>query len=252
MGGKDSWYGALLLVCLCGGTRTWAASASGEFDARTVILEGTIKNVDWSASAVTIQINISDGYGKFIDWTVRANGAPALQALSWKPDTLKASDKVDLVVHPARDDTPVASLLGVIFGDGHMLAATPKWKPSLIPAGATTARPPSPDPVAGYYGNTVVCKGPTFDCHTWFGADHRFVLFSRDQQPDGSNPMRGLEGTWWLQKLQDGYYKCFVFDRRPIAPICHGRVNFEKVGATWDAYLPSGVQETRWMLEGHQ
>ena len=70
---------------------------------------------------------------------------------------------------------------------------------------AVTAKIPSTDdPVAGYYGNTAVCRGEYNWCHYWWNPDHTYVAFGIHWGPRGDKgdkpSFRMEEGKWFVAK----------------------------------------------------
>jgi hypothetical protein len=99
---------------------------------------------------------------------------------------------------------------------------------ALAAAGAAPAALAADDPLAGYYGNTVVSTGGMLEIHTHYRADHTFDL---------AGSMMGMhrdyKGTWSM--AADGKLcRIFVGDLPPNTtnPVC-SIVPPHKVGDTW-------------------
>lgn len=67
----------------------------------------------------------------------------------------------------------------------------------LSSACSTAPARPTADPMAAYYGNTLICSGATWECHMWLNKDGTYILFAMDIV-DGKPTVRGLEGRWAL------------------------------------------------------
>lgn len=246
-------WGLFAVGALSYGVVSTGALASPIEVGDVLTLESEVRAVHWQLPQVSYDLAIPDAKGGTQAWTVTAGSLSTMTGLGWTANTLKVGDHVDAIARGTGFAT--AQLLRVVFSDGHSLNADasattlvyPPLEPRIVGDVAM-----SEDPMTGYYGNTVLCQGASWECHAWFNPDHRFLLFSVDQQSDGSRPLRGLEGTYWLEKLQGAYFMCFLFDQRPIAPICHSPFNFEKLGDQWQTVLPNGSREIKRLVAGHQ
>jgi hypothetical protein len=230
------------------------AAAAG-FDAnRTVILEGPVRAIDWSGPQLRFSMGSYDGHGGAPEWTVIAPAPADLYRLGWSEASIKAGDVLDVVIHPAADDSRSGQLVRIIFRDASTLEISAHGTTHVIPPDVFVPswRKPADDPLQGYYGNTVVFKGKNYEGRAWFNADSTVTMFNRDQQADGSWTMRVVQGQYWLQRLQDKYLKCFFFERSPIPPFCHSPVNFEHPGDKWEIRMPNGDSEWREIVPGHQ
>src|SRR5262249_17978737 len=69
-------------------------------------------------------------------------------------------------------------------------------------AALTGSREDFADPVQGYYGNTVACRGAGNWCHYWWNADHTYIAFGIHWGARGNKgekpSFRMEEGTWFL------------------------------------------------------
>jgi hypothetical protein len=123
---------------------TIAASAlahhsTAEFDySKTVILEGTIKEMQWTNPHSYVQVMVPRKDGKVEQWGIEI-GAPAINvAMGWRKNSVKAGDKVKLDVAPARSGATYGTLRHLTFPDGRVLdgvAARIKAGPSGSIAG---------------------------------------------------------------------------------------------------------------------
>ena len=93
---------------------------------KTVMLHGTVKQFQWTNPHCFIQLLVpveaaSAGDQREQEWSIEM--ASPFQVLSggWKPGTLKAGDKIEVTVHPARDGTPAADFISAVSADGRAL-----------------------------------------------------------------------------------------------------------------------------------
>jgi len=245
------------IIMVCGGLLAMVAPATRateRYDSRrTVILEGPILSVDWSGRQLRFVMGSFDGHGGAPQWTVRGPAPEELLKMGWSKTSLKVGDQLDVMVHPALDDSRDGELLRIILGDASTLETSVHGTSHIVPREAFIKawKTPADDPLQGYYGNTVVFQGKGYEGHAWFDADNTVTMFNRDRQPDGTWKMQVVSGVYWLQRLQDKYIKCFFFERAPLAPFCHSPVNFEKPGDKWEIRMPNGDVETREIIAGH-
>lgn len=236
------------------GTGVCLGAEAPQFEASaTVILEGPIRTVDWSGPSLQFTMGSYDGHGGQPEWTVMGPPPSELKRLGWTSADLQPGAVLDVVVRPDHLGSRVGQLVRIILRDSSTLEITAHGTTHLIPpeAFAPAWKGTANDPLAGYYGNTVVFQGKGYEGRAWFNADNTVQMFSRDRQPDGNWATRSVEGIYWLQKLQDKYIKCFFFPASPIGPFCHSPVNFERPGDHWEIRMPNGDPETREIIVGH-
>lgn len=94
-----------------GSTPVYAHHSFAMFDrSKTVTLEGTVKEVQWTNPHVWIQIVVTDAAGKNVEWSIESISPNYLERIGWKPSSVKAGDKASIVINPLRDGTPGGSL----------------------------------------------------------------------------------------------------------------------------------------------
>jgi hypothetical protein len=111
-----------------------AHHSTAEFDySKTVILAGTVKEVQWTNPHSYIQVLVPKGDGSVAQWGVEI-GAPAINVgMGWRKSSVKPGDKVTLDVAPARSGATYGTLRHLTFADGRTLdgvAARVKAGPS--------------------------------------------------------------------------------------------------------------------------
>lgn len=111
-----------------------AHHSTAEFDySKTVILEGTIKEVQWTNPHSYVQVMVPQKDGKLAQWGIEI-GAPAINvAMGWRKNSVKLGDKVKLDIAPARSGATYGTLRHLTFADGRTLdgvAARVKTGPS--------------------------------------------------------------------------------------------------------------------------
>jgi hypothetical protein len=77
---------------------------------KTVTIEGTVKEVQWTNPHVWIQILVKDAAGKNVEWSIESISPNYLARIGWKPSSVKAGDRASIVINPLRDGTAGGSL----------------------------------------------------------------------------------------------------------------------------------------------
>jgi hypothetical protein len=80
---------------------------------KTITLEGTIKEFQWTNPHTWIQLLVRDASGKEVEWSIEGGSVNGLARAGWKRTLLKAGDKATVVIHPLKDGNPGGSLVTV-------------------------------------------------------------------------------------------------------------------------------------------
>ncbi len=88
---------------------------------RTITLHGTVKELQWTNPHSYLQLLVPDGSAS-VEWSVELHSPLDMYRLGWRPTTLKAGDKVTVVVNPLRDGTHGGSIVSAIDAGGRSLA----------------------------------------------------------------------------------------------------------------------------------
>jgi hypothetical protein len=107
------------------------------FDAsKTVTLEGSVKEFQWTNPHAWIMLNVANQQGQADVWAIELNGPSGLARDGWKPKTLTPGMNVSVTIHPLRDGTNGGQFLQVKLPDGSQMG-----RGGIAPAAAT---PPVP------------------------------------------------------------------------------------------------------------
>ena len=113
----------ILLCAVAARTAVAHHSFAAEFDAsKPVTLKGTITKVEWTNPHTWFYIDVEDG-GKVVNWAVEGGAPNVLYREGWRPDSLKAGDKVTITGSRARDGSNLANATLVQLADGRCLFA---------------------------------------------------------------------------------------------------------------------------------
>jgi hypothetical protein len=98
-------------------------SFAAEFDAnKPVTLKGTITKVEWTNPHTWFYLDVEDG-GKVVNWAVEGGAPSVLYREGWRPNSLKAGDKVTITGSRAKDGSNLANATLVQMADGKCLFA---------------------------------------------------------------------------------------------------------------------------------
>ena len=78
---------------------------------KAVTIEGTVKEFQWTNPHVFIQLLVKSDSGADVEWSIEMTSPEHLARVGWRPGTVKAGDKVSLVVHPMRDGSAGAQYI---------------------------------------------------------------------------------------------------------------------------------------------
>ncbi len=87
-------------------------------------LVGTITEFNWTNPHSSFKVSVPGADGKEDVWAVEMNGPQNLVHAGWKRTTIKAGDKVTVVVHPLRDGKPGGSFVSIVLPDGKKLTGS--------------------------------------------------------------------------------------------------------------------------------
>jgi hypothetical protein len=91
-------------------------------DAKTIVLQGEVQEFNWTNPHSSIKVGVKGADGAAVTWAIEMNSPGNLVREGWKRTSLKAGDKVALLVHPLRDGKPGAIYLAVKLADGTLIA----------------------------------------------------------------------------------------------------------------------------------
>jgi hypothetical protein len=115
------------VVALAGVSVPALAHHSGAmFDsAKTVTLQGTVKEFQYTNPHSWLQIMVVGPDGKATEWGFEAEGPSTLLRAGIKAKTFLPGDKVTVTGHPMKDGRPAGGLVNVVKADGTVLNPRP-------------------------------------------------------------------------------------------------------------------------------
>lgn len=92
------------------------------FDAdKTVELEGTVKEFQWTNPHSWLQVVVVDEVGAEIEWSLELGSPGSLARNGWRPRTLNSGDKITFSMHPLKDGSAGGQFLTATLPDGTVL-----------------------------------------------------------------------------------------------------------------------------------
>ena len=93
------------------------------FDAtKNITLEGTVKNFEWTNPHMWLYVVVPQANGAPVEYPLEMMAVQGAVKLGWKPDSVKAGDKISFEFHPLRDGHPGGQLISIVLPDGKKLA----------------------------------------------------------------------------------------------------------------------------------
>jgi hypothetical protein len=117
-----------LLALLLFASALFAHHGNSAYDETArVPIQGTVTEFIWVNPHSQIYLDVKDSSGKVVNWGVETNSPGILGRAGWTRRSLKAGDKVTIIVCPAKNGQPVAYAgsgepgTKVVFDDGREL-----------------------------------------------------------------------------------------------------------------------------------
>jgi hypothetical protein len=116
----------MLALTIGGLTAGFGASAHHSFamfdDGKRVIIEGTVHEFQWTQPHVWLDVMVTPAPGATpVRWGIESQSPAILFRRGWRPETIKAGEKVKVEVHPMKDGTPGGQMLKVTLPDGRVI-----------------------------------------------------------------------------------------------------------------------------------
>jgi hypothetical protein len=92
---------------------------------KQVTIAGTVTEFRWGNPHSWIHIDVADADGKVANWSIEMDPASHLAREGWRSSTLKAGDKISVVVFPLRNDEKGGQYISVTLPDGKKLGRAP-------------------------------------------------------------------------------------------------------------------------------
>ena len=88
---------------------------------KTVTLNGTIRQFQWTNPHSWIQLTVPGDNGATDEWSIEMGSPFELLRVGWTTTTVKAGDKVSIQIHPVKDGTRGGGFVSGTDAAGHPL-----------------------------------------------------------------------------------------------------------------------------------
>ena len=97
-------------------------------DAKTYVLDGTLKAFEWTNPHTWIILTYVEQDGSTVEWRLEGPSPSILRKVGWKPTSLRIGDKLAVTMHPARAGSHEGAFMAVKLPDGGQLTAMDQVK----------------------------------------------------------------------------------------------------------------------------
>lgn len=121
---KTRWKlsGLAVLAALAVAAPASAHHSGAMFDhAKTVTLDGTIKEFKWLNPHASIEVMVANPAGAMEEWSIECSTPNILVRKGWSLHSLNPGDKVSLTMHPMKDGGHAGFVMAVTTPAGAML-----------------------------------------------------------------------------------------------------------------------------------
>ncbi|HTI67137.1 MAG TPA: DUF6152 family protein [Caulobacteraceae bacterium] len=91
-------------------------------NAKSVDLQGTVREFQWTNPHSWIQLTVMEG-GQSVEYSIEGGSPNGLARRGWTRTSLKPGDRVTVTVHPLKDGTKGGSFVKAVMADGKALGA---------------------------------------------------------------------------------------------------------------------------------
>ena len=106
-------------------TPSLAHHSAAMFDRETeIVLDGTVKEFQYTAPHTWVQVLVSDENGETVEWSIEGAAPNVLLRRGVRPGSLQPGDTVSVRAHPMTDGQPGALIINVTKSDGSVLTFT--------------------------------------------------------------------------------------------------------------------------------
>ena len=107
-----------------------AHHSAAMFDmSKTVTVQGTVKEFQYTNPHSWLQVVVVDPDGKTVEWGFETEGPSTLLRVGIKAKTFQPGDKVTVVANPMRDGRPAGAWISATKADGTVYNLRPKGPP---------------------------------------------------------------------------------------------------------------------------
>jgi hypothetical protein len=112
----------------------WAHHSFTMFDmTKRVTLTGSVSSFEWTNPHAYIEIDAPDDKGVTKHWSIELGSPSILMQSGWKFSSIKAGDKVTLIINPLKSGQNGGFLSQATLPDGKVLTNGPRQEPPQAP-----------------------------------------------------------------------------------------------------------------------
>jgi len=115
------WILAALLTCSGIGIASAHHSFAAFDTTRQITLTGVVKEFQWTNPHCWLYLTATNSEGQPEVWQLEALSPNVLGRLGWKKNSVKAGDKVTVLVNPTRDGTHGGALISLTDASGNKI-----------------------------------------------------------------------------------------------------------------------------------
>lgn len=90
-------------------------------DKNPITIKGTVTEFEWTNPHAQIYLDVKDGKGNVVHWSVETYSPGKLVRAGWSKDIVKAGDQVSINLIPAKNGAPVGFLHKLVLPNGKEL-----------------------------------------------------------------------------------------------------------------------------------
>jgi hypothetical protein len=91
---------------------------------KTVVLNGSVKQLEWTNPHVWLRLMVIDASGKPVQYAVEMGSVARSTYDGWKPDTVRPGDTISVSMHPNKDGSRGGMYLAAKLADGREFGRT--------------------------------------------------------------------------------------------------------------------------------
>lgn len=119
---RTGWAGCLAAATLAWGAAALAHHSFAMFDQSKMLpLTGTVHDFQWTNPHAYIDLDVPNAAGGVDLWKVELNSPNNLERQGWHMHTMRAGDKVTVVINPLRDGAKGGLFVSVKLPNGRVL-----------------------------------------------------------------------------------------------------------------------------------
>jgi hypothetical protein len=88
---------------------------------KTVVLNGVVKQFQWTNPHCYIQLTVKEASGAEKEWSLEMGAPMYLYAKGWRPSSLKAGTPIKVTINPLRNGEPGGIVLTASTADGKQI-----------------------------------------------------------------------------------------------------------------------------------